>query len=406
MEKKRRLLIATLFCFIYSTSFVQNLYGCSMFKITLHGKTMVGNNEDYWNPNTRIWFEKGKTRKYGVCYVGYDNFWPQGGMNEAGLVFDGFAMPYLAIKDTIGKKELDANFLKIIMEKYSDVNEVKKYFANHNLTGLETSMFLFIDKTGRYLVVQGDSLITGNDQYYILSNFYPSQIKDESKIDIPFYHKAKRLLESYRDTSISFCTSVMDTMHQERDWGGGTMYTTLYDLKEGIIYLYYFHNYNHVVTFNLKQELEKGNHIFIMPKLFPEDKKGIEFLCNYNEVSNELDLFRNEDIVSDSSRYTNVVNALFSNDVKLVRTFDDKINEIAHFWLDKEKYEYAISVFKLYVKVTPESWDALNSLAEAYLKNGQAELAITYFEKSLKINPDNSYGRKKIEEIKRSLKKL
>ncbi|MGB6065751.1 MAG: tetratricopeptide repeat protein, partial [Desulfomonilaceae bacterium] len=91
----------------------------------------------------------------------------------------------------------------------------------------------------------------------------------------------------------------------------------------------------------------------------------------------------------------------FSNDVKLVRTFDDKINEIAHFWLDKEKYEYAISVFKLYVKVTPESWDALNSLAEAYLKNGQAELAITYFEKSLKINPDNSYVRKKIEEIKR-----
>jgi hypothetical protein len=31
-----------------------------MFKLTMYGKTMVGNNEDYWNPNSRIWFEHGK----------------------------------------------------------------------------------------------------------------------------------------------------------------------------------------------------------------------------------------------------------------------------------------------------------------------------------------------------------
>ena len=206
--KKRKLLFIFFLVFIYSIGFIHNSYACSMFKITLNGKTMVGNNEDYWNPNTRIWFEKGKSGKYGAAYVGFDNFWPQGGMNEAGLVFDGFSMDYLAIKDTSGKISLSMDFLKEIMEKYSSVDEVKKYFANHNLSGLETSMYLFVDKTGKYLVVQGDSLITGNNQYYILSNFYPSKIKNESEIDIPFYHKAKRLLENNGDTNhwlLLFC---------------------------------------------------------------------------------------------------------------------------------------------------------------------------------------------------------
>ena len=391
---------------IYFFSFIYNSYGCSMFKITLHGKTMVGNNEDYWNPNTRIWFEKGSVGKYGVAYVGFDNFWPQGGMNEAGLVFDGFSMDYLAIKDTLGKMSLSTNFLKEIMGKYSNVEEVKKYFANHNLSGLEASMYLFIDKTGKYLVVQGDSLITGNNQYYILSNFYPSQVKNESEIDIPFYHKAKKLMESNKNTSINFCSSVMDTMHQERDWGAGTMYTTLYDLKEGIIYLYFFHDYKHVVKFNLKEELAKGDHILIMPKLFPENKKGREFFSNYNEVSNSLDLFKNEDVISDSLRCANVIDALFSNDVKLIRTFERKINDIGNYWFDKEKYVEAIAVFNFYIKAIPKSWNAFNSLAKAYTKNGQAERALTYYEKSLEINPDNTYGKQQIEELKRQLKKL
>jgi hypothetical protein len=28
-----------------------------MFKITKNGKAIIGNNEDWWNPITQIWFE-------------------------------------------------------------------------------------------------------------------------------------------------------------------------------------------------------------------------------------------------------------------------------------------------------------------------------------------------------------
>ena len=54
-----------------------------MFKITQGGKTLVGNNEDYWNPNTRVWFEQSEGEKMGAMYVGFDDLYPQGGMNEA-----------------------------------------------------------------------------------------------------------------------------------------------------------------------------------------------------------------------------------------------------------------------------------------------------------------------------------
>lgn len=388
-------------CFIV----IQNVMGCSMFKLTMFGKTMVGNNEDYWNPNSRIWFERGDVNEYGAVYVGYDNFWPQGGMNQAGLVFDGFSMDYLAILDTLEKKSLNVNFLKDIMKKCTVVEDVKDYLIQYNLQGLETSMFLFIDKTGKYLVVEGDELIIGNDQSYVLSNFYPSLIKEEKEIKIPLYHKGKGLLESKKDTSISFCSSVMDTMHQERNWGAGTMYTTIYDLKEGTIYLYFFRDYTHVVKFNLNQELKKKENSLVIPDLFPENRNGQDFLNNYNAINSSLDLYKSEDILNDSIRYKNVTNTLFKNDIKLIGIFANKINEIGNSWIEQKNYRAAIGVFRISVKISSDFWIAYSTLADAYLKNKQEDLALINYEKSIELNPDYLEGRNHIEQLRRILKK-
>jgi tetratricopeptide (TPR) repeat protein len=402
--KNKKIIVTIIALLILVFILAQTTLGCSMFKLTMYGKTMVGNNEDYWNPNSRIWFEHGKVGEYGAVYVGYDNFWPQGGMNQAGLVFDGFSMDYLAINDTLGKKILDANFLQDIMRKCASVDDVKKYFNQYNLKGLETSMFLFIDKTGKYLVVEGDSLITGNNQSYVLSNFYPSQIKEENEINIPFYNNGKKLLESQKDTTISFCSSVMNTMHQERNWGAGTMYTTIYDLKEGTIFLYFFRDYTHVVKFNLNQELKKMDYSLVIPDLFPDNKKGQDFLNNYNTINSSLDLYKSEDIISDSIRYENVTKILFKKDINLISRFSNKINEIGNLWIEKKNYGAAISVFRISVKMSPDSWTTYSTLADAYLKNKQEDLALINYEKSLEFNPDYLEGRSHIEQLRRVLK--
>ena len=402
--KKGTLIILILTIPVFSLILIQNALGCSMFKITMYGKTMIGNNEDYWNPNTRIWFEQGKKGEYGAAYVGFDNFWPQGGINQAGLSFDGFAEDYLAIQDTLGKKNLSADFLKDIMKSCATIDDVRKYLIQYNLSGLETSMFFFVDKTGRYLVAEGDSLITGNKECYLVSNFHPSQVKDESEVPIAFYQKGRRFLENHRDTTISFCASVMDTMHQEKDWGGGTIYTNLYDLNEGTIYLYYFHDYTHVVKFNLNHELEKADYSLVIPDLFPENRKGHDFLNKYNAINIELDLFKDEDILKDSIRYAYVTNTLFANDIRLIRTFSDKVYEIGNSWIDKENYGAAINVFKINVKLSPDSWVAYETLADAYLKNKQNEPALINYEKSVALNPDNLDGKQQIEQLKKQIR--
>jgi len=393
-------LTSTIIAFVFfEFIFIPNSFCCSMFKIRMFGKTMVGTNEDYWNPNDRIWFEKGQKGEFGAMYVGFDDFWPQGGMNQVGLVFDGFAEVFKAINDTIGKKTLSTNFLIEIMSRCATVYDVKKYLNQYNLSGLETSMFFFVDKSGKYLVAEGDSLIVGNKESYIVSNFYPSQIKNECDIPIPFYQKGRKYLENKKDTSIVFCSSVMDTMHQETIWGAGTMYTTVYDLKEGTIYLYFFRDYTHVVKFNLIKELAKNNYSLNIPELFPANKKGADFLKNYNAISNELNLLENEDVLNDSLRFDFVTNTLFAKNLKLIRTFSKKVSEIGNRWMEKGNFNEAIRVYLIKVKLLPESWDGYEELAKAYMKNHQNDLALINYEKSIKLNPDNEEGQKQIERL-------
>ncbi|HEX2535761.1 MAG TPA: hypothetical protein VHK69_18595, partial [Chitinophagaceae bacterium] len=64
-------------------------FACSLCKITINGRTVVGNNEDWTNPNSEIRFEPKGGGTYGYMCVGFDDHFPQGAVNEAGLLFDG-----------------------------------------------------------------------------------------------------------------------------------------------------------------------------------------------------------------------------------------------------------------------------------------------------------------------------
>ncbi|MFH0735267.1 MAG: hypothetical protein V1773_11355 [bacterium] len=108
IRKNNKITIVQLLFFISTLVATVDCFGCSMIKITKNGITIVGNNEDQMNPNTRIWFEHGQNGNYRVAYVGFDNLYPQGGMNEAGLVFDGFTQSYRPVIDTIGKLKIAA----------------------------------------------------------------------------------------------------------------------------------------------------------------------------------------------------------------------------------------------------------------------------------------------------------
>jgi hypothetical protein len=253
---------------------------CSMFKITLFGKTMVGNNEDAWRVNSRIWFETGKAGHYGAAYVGHDDGFPQGGLNEAGLVYDGFAVYRRTLRPANGKKTIaDAGgFLKSILQQCGSVQEVQHFVNQYDRSKFNGGMLLFVDKSGNYLVVEADTTLLGHDEKYVLVNFCPSITPDPSVVKIDRYQRGIRFLQHKEDTSLRFCTAMMDTMHECRARiGDGTTYTSIYDLKEKLIYLYFYHDYRHCVTFDLEKELAKGDHALLMTSLFPPNPEYIRF---------------------------------------------------------------------------------------------------------------------------------
>ena len=85
---------------------------------------LVGNNEDSKIPYTRVWFIPAENGRYGRVYFGYDNWYPQGGMNDRGLFFDYFSVPKLRIKQSKEKPRFPGAFTVTMMAECDTVEDV------------------------------------------------------------------------------------------------------------------------------------------------------------------------------------------------------------------------------------------------------------------------------------------
>ena len=253
----------------------QSSFACSTYKLTSAGKTMVGMNYDAWFLKPRIWFE---TAGYGAAFTGANDqggteFTPQSGMNVHGLSFGTLATATPKNGQPVaGKKPISnrANYLKDILHRCKTVAEVKAYIEQYDHSTLAHDVFLYTDASGAYLVVEPYTLTLGTDDKYVLANFCPSTVSDLSTIKQERYVRGNAFLNTKTGTSLDFCTALSDTMHVCRPKiGDGTLLTSIWDLNGGKINLYFYHDYKNLVQFDLKEELQKGDHVLEIPALFP-----------------------------------------------------------------------------------------------------------------------------------------
>jgi tetratricopeptide (TPR) repeat protein len=360
-----------------------------VYKITLHGKTFVGNNEDYWNANTRIWFEKGKNGNYGCSYVGYAHLYPEGGINEKGLAFDGFSVPYREIRKDPNKPAYDTATLRKVMRSCQNTDEVYDLLSKYDRSALHSGMILFVDPGGKYLVVEGDTMIKGKDDKYLLSNFCPSKTKDLNEVKIPMYQSGRKLMEGQVDTSITFLKALSDTLHQS--WPnnvGGTLYTTIYDLNERTIRLYFYHYYTKSVTFRLDEELKKGDKTVVkIPELFPDNMEGQNQLKRYDLTQEFFFKLREASFSKDSLK---MVKYIMANDIEpFLFLYEGELNTIGCELMERKELVSAVNVFKLNLRYHKNSWNAYDSLAEAYFKQKRYKESKIFYERSLALNPNN-----------------
>jgi penicillin V acylase-like amidase (Ntn superfamily) len=241
---------------------------CSFFVIHDGARVFAGNNEDNQNPDTWVWYVPAEGTRHGCVYFGYGNRFPQGGMNDQGLFFDGAATKALPVKNGSGKKKLPwVKLFSTVMEECANVEEVIAFLSRHDLSDLAAGQMLYADATGDSVLVEGDEMIRGSGNYQITTNFYQSQVKN-GRIPCERYKTIDRMLRVEDEASVDLVRKTLAAVHQEGR--GSTQYSNIYDLVNLRIYLYHFYNFEEVVTIDLREELAKGKHESRIRDLFDE----------------------------------------------------------------------------------------------------------------------------------------
>jgi len=240
-------------------------HSCTAVFLARDDMVLVGNNEDWWDPESKLWTVKGGDNTLGRFYWGFSDLIPQGGINEKGLFFDGFGAPYLEVRNSVNRPVFKVLLADKAMAECSTVDEVLDLFSNYDLSFLEEAQLMFADALGNSVIIEGDSVIKNSTDYQVVTNFYLSQVKNRD-IDCPRYLKASGILSSGVDASYSLIKDILRVTSQK-----GTQYSIVCDLKSLAITIYHFGNFSEKVIFNLKQELENKERIYDIPSLFPEN---------------------------------------------------------------------------------------------------------------------------------------
>lgn len=281
---------------------IANVSACTVFKITDGETVFFGNSEDQiypqitetyitFLPSGEVWYD-GSPIDHGSVVVGYANgsgfSWIQGGMNDQGLAFDGTSVPYTEPN----LHEERPPLLVPNIFKCGTIDEVIEYITQHSLFSVEGGFQpLFLDKFGESLVYNigedGEfAFFRSNDSYQVATNCY---VDDLSRGN-PGYHaiarynaaeEKLRAISTSGSLTIESVKEVLDAIHFEGA-ETNTVYSNIFDVTNGDIYLYYFHQFSEVVKLNLEEELAKGRHHYRIPDLFSQATvdKALE---EYNE---------------------------------------------------------------------------------------------------------------------------
>jgi len=376
---------------------IYNAFACSMFTKTENGKTLVGNNEDWKDPATISWFAPASEGKFGVCYLGYKNFFPQGGMNDQGLCFDGFATAPKPVTESLDKPVYGSLLITLVMETCSTIDEVIEVFDTYNLQHLESAMLMFVDKTGDAVIIEGDQYIRKEGDFQIMMNFYQSEVKEGKTETCTRYNNILSQITDAEVNRDSF-KRMLASVHQEGTYP--TQYSNIFDPVNLKMYLYHFHNFENEVEIDVLEELEKGEHILEIPELFPETYAYEYFLYDSGRTFAKI-ISKIIDEKGIDTAWEKKDELRAGNKIVYNYPLDEiEMNEAGYGYLSAGEVDKAIAVFKMNAEFFPESWNVYDSLGEAYLESGDSEKALDNYQRSVEMNPESTWGKKIIEELK------
>jgi hypothetical protein len=109
-----------------------------------------------------------------------------------------------------------------------------------------------------------------DETYLISTNFNKANPENALEYPCPRYNKTKEMLDavgSENDITVEYFKSILESVHVKGLFSK-TLYSNIFDLRNGVIYLYHWHQFDEVVTLNVDEELAKGHFQVRIKDLF------------------------------------------------------------------------------------------------------------------------------------------
>jgi len=274
---KRKCLLIVLLCHFYIS-----LTACTIISASMNGEVLAGGNEDYDNPFIRMWFNPPTKDRYGSVCFGFPDLQPQAAMNEHGLFFDFTAQEGIDPSKLNLKNPYYGDLTFELLGKCKNVGEVLAFLKDHDYAF--RSQALIADAAGRSLVLNAGIIVEKTGSYQINTNFNICNLKDRN-FNCWRYELAEKELSTAKGISIDYFKKLLKSTSQEGKTG--TLYSNIFDLKRGLVYVYLYRNFDEVYIIDLNKELSKGYRVEALSSHFKNRPAFDQLVQNHPEFHRE-----------------------------------------------------------------------------------------------------------------------
>jgi len=258
------------------------LSGCTVFTVSKGDRVFFGGNDDYVNPDSYYWVDPGGARGYGAIWVGPpDNV--QQGVNEVGLAYDANGLPRVDVNPHLELAPVSggySNYPLKILHECATVEEVITWVNTHQWHTYMHDQMQFADASGDAVIISagadGEVVFTRKPQgdgYLVSTNFNVANPKNGYYPCQRYETATERLAELVTqegELTEKDAVLVLDAVHVESG-ASWTIESMVADLPNGIVYLYYFHQFDRPVVLNVAEEIAEARAGGPLSDLFPED---------------------------------------------------------------------------------------------------------------------------------------
>lgn len=372
--QKNELLRIGLYAILLIVGVYVNADACSIFVASNQQTVLVGNNEDY-KPGTRtfLWARPKTAVKLGYIFWGFEEKYPEGGMNEYGLFFDAAALPEpISIEKNPSKPDFEGYLVESVLSKCKTVAEALVFISKYNLTWQEKAQILLTDRSGDYAVVHANYVIRRNEPVFGLTNY---ALNESNKKFNCWRRQTGYTILNHKTPSVELMKAALSATVQKSS-DNATLYSQICDLKKGTIYLFQQRDFTHVRELRLHDLLAKGEREILISTLFPAS------------IADTLSLYlQTHSAQATADHYFKLKKAENTR----FNFSEEQLDQLGYKLIDQDKLEQAKAIFEVNLTSFPSSANAKASLANAYLLTGSFRKADSLYSSVYKKDPKNVY---------------